>query len=216
MSAPENLAQIVVLDENPYWLEALVSLLGDLGYRNIDATTSADTALTLVEEGEPSLLVMGTQEAPDVTWYRYTAVVRELAPDIRIVLIASEASDEAVGAAAALGVSALVLRRASRDDVGHAVRQALSPTVFHRTTRWVRDVESPEARRPAITGREHEILTMVARGLSNAEIGRVLGLQEATVKGHLWRLYRRVGAYNRSAAVTWALEQGILELSSLG
>jgi DNA-binding NarL/FixJ family response regulator len=64
----------------------------------------------------------------------------------------------------------------------------------------------------ALTPREIEVLTAVARGLSNAEIGRRLFIGEATVKTHLLRVFAKLGVDDRTRAVTVAMERGILAL----
>ena len=61
-----------------------------------------------------------------------------------------------------------------------------------------------------LTRREVEVLAQVARGLSNAEIGRVLLISEATVKTHLLRTFEKLGVGDRTAAVTTAMARGIL------
>jgi DNA-binding NarL/FixJ family response regulator len=53
------------------------------------------------------------------------------------------------------------------------------------------------------TPREREIVRLVAQGRSNAEIAKALAIREATVKGHLWRLYRKIGVSNRTVAARW-------------
>jgi ATP/maltotriose-dependent transcriptional regulator MalT len=65
---------------------------------------------------------------------------------------------------------------------------------------------------PALTAREVEVLGCVARGLSNAEVGRELYIGEATVKTHLLRAFEKLGVADRTAAVTAAYRLGLLEL----
>jgi len=61
-----------------------------------------------------------------------------------------------------------------------------------------------------LTPRETEVLALVARGLTNAEIGRALFISETTVKTHLIRVFGKLGVSDRTAAVTTALERGLL------
>jgi DNA-binding NarL/FixJ family response regulator len=75
------------------------------------------------------------------------------------------------------------------------------------------------AREPAdepLSAREVEVLSLVARGLSNGEVARELHLSQATVKTHLARIYGKLGVDDRTAAVTAALERGILRLEKGG
>jgi ATP/maltotriose-dependent transcriptional regulator MalT len=65
-----------------------------------------------------------------------------------------------------------------------------------------------------LSARELEVLSFVARGFSNGDVARELHLSQATVKTHLARIYGKLGVGDRTAAVTMALERGILRLDS--
>jgi DNA-binding NarL/FixJ family response regulator len=78
-----------------------------------------------------------------------------------------------------------------------------------RPARIVSHLIDPE---PVLTGREVEVVRLVARGLSNRAIAAALFLTEATVKTHLIRLYRKLGADNRAGAVSEAVRRGLVEL----
>ena len=66
----------------------------------------------------------------------------------------------------------------------------------------------------ALSARELEVLSLVARGASNKEIARSLYLSEATVKSHLIHLFGKLGVTDRTAAVTVALQHGLLRLET--
>ena len=69
---------------------------------------------------------------------------------------------------------------------------------------------TPDTRLDVLTEREREVLTLVGRGLNNAELAATLFLGEATVKTHLLRAFAKLGVDDRTRAVTAAMEQGIL------
>lgn len=85
----------------------------------------------------------------------------------------------------------------------------LAPSV---TARLMRRASSPP--RDVLTGREIEILGLVARGLSNKGLAKELHLSEATVKSHLIHVFSKLGVADRTAAVTVALERGIIRLGA--
>ncbi|MGH3322177.1 MAG: LuxR C-terminal-related transcriptional regulator [Streptosporangiaceae bacterium] len=107
-------------------------------------------------------------------------------------------------------------QRTARADLAGAVRAAargdtvLAPSVAARLVSHARD-----GRPDALSGREVEVLRNVARGRTNAEIGRELYISEATVKTHLLRVFGKLGVSDRTAAVTVAIERGILPGRSL-
>jgi DNA-binding NarL/FixJ family response regulator len=81
----------------------------------------------------------------------------------------------------------------------------LSPSV---ASTLVRQVRRPAA--PALSAREVQVLRLVARGSTNADIGRQLFISEATVKTHLLRVFNKLDVADRTAAVTTAMEHGLL------
>jgi DNA-binding NarL/FixJ family response regulator len=84
----------------------------------------------------------------------------------------------------------------------------LAPTVAGRLLGHMR--ADPAPRPDQLSARETEVLALVARGLTNAEIGRTLYVSEATVKTHLLRACAKLGVSGRTAAVTKAIETGAL------
>jgi DNA-binding NarL/FixJ family response regulator len=99
------------------------------------------------------------------------------------------------------GVLADAIRRAARGET------VLAPPVAARLADRLRAPARPE-----LTARELEVLGLVARGLSNADIGRELFIGEATVKTHLIRAFAKLGVADRTAAVTAAYAAGLIEL----
>jgi DNA-binding NarL/FixJ family response regulator len=102
---------------------------------------------------------------------------------------------------------------APRDDLFRAIRAAaqgesvLAPTV---AARLMGKMRAPAEE--ALSSREIEVLTWVARGESNKEIGRRLHISEATVKSHLIHIFGKLRVADRTSAVTTALEKGILRI----
>jgi DNA-binding NarL/FixJ family response regulator len=109
------------------------------------------------------------------------------------------------------GATGYLLKDTPRVQLLEAVRAAargetvLAPLV---AARLVSRMRVPAAE--ALTPREVEVLAAVARGLSNAEIGRALFIGEATVKTHLLRVFSKLGVDDRTRAVTVAMERGLL------
>jgi len=110
------------------------------------------------------------------------------------------------------GAAGYLLKDVSRADLLAAVRAAaggetvLAPAVAGRLISRLRRPAGP-----ALSPREIEVLRLVARGLSNGEIGQALFIGEATVKTHLLRAFAKLGVSDRTAAVTRALAAGLLD-----
>src|SRR5207237_10161200 len=94
-------------------------------------------------------------------------------------------------------------------DLPSALRQAVAGTVF--TAIGLPDAKTPGAAREAgLTDRELAILSALARGLSNGQIGKELWIAEQTVKFHLTNIYRKLGVANRTEAARFAYQEGIV------
>ncbi|MFF0744068.1 response regulator [Streptomyces sp. NPDC004111] len=114
------------------------------------------------------------------------------------------------------GATGYLLKDAPRDELFTAVRAAaagrtvLSPAVATRLVTQVRGPRPAPAAESALSAREHEVLTLVAKGTSNREIARTLFISEATVKTHLTHLYAKLAVNDRAAAVATGYQRGIL------
>jgi len=132
-------------------------------------------------------------------------------PRARVVVLTTYETDADILRAVEAGASGYLLKDASRADLANAIRAAargetvLAPSVAGRLVNKVR--------RPGtqtLSGREVEVLALVAKGLTNADIGRALHISEATVKTHLLRTFGKLDVSDRTAAVTTAMALGLL------
>lgn len=134
------------------------------------------------------------------------------APGVPVLMLTSYSGRADVLRALAAGARGYVLKAGPPEELFRAVRGAAQGTVAlapEVVGNLVGQVVSPE---PALTDREVEVVTLLARGLGNRAIARSLFLGEATVKTHLVRIYRKLGVENRAAAVSEAVRRGLLEV----
>ncbi|MBG0829880.1 response regulator transcription factor [Planomonospora sp. ID67723] len=154
-------------------------------------------------------------------------------PRPRVLMLTTFDVDEYVHASLRAGASGFLLKNSSSDQLAEAIRTvaageaALAPTVTRRligTFTTIPEVLLAEPRSgagprapgrtgrlDALTARESEVLILVARGLSNAQIARSLGLSEAGVKSRVNRILTRLGLENRVQAAILAYEAGLVE-----
>src|SRR4051794_4832692 len=189
----------VVHDPHPLWLDAVRQVLGRVGVDVLDEATDETAAAELVRRLRPHLLV--TSSRPLVA-----SVGRGT---LRTVVVAASAQPDELAAAFAAGASAYVLKTAHPDDLATAVRQAFEQTVY-TVSRTAAPPEPASLVGEQLTRRETEILTLVANGLSNAEVAQRLWVTRQTVKFHLAGVYRKLGVANRTEAARWAHDHGLL------
>lgn len=127
----------------------------------------------------------------------------------RVVVLTTYETDADILRAVEAGATGYLLKDTPREELVAGVRAAargqtvLAPSVATRLVTSVRGTER-------LTDREVEVLRLVARGLSNAAVGRELFIAEATVKTHLLRAFAKLGVDDRTAAVTVAMQRGFL------
>jgi DNA-binding NarL/FixJ family response regulator len=146
--------------------------------------------------------------------------IRQL-PGATVVVLTTYDSDADILRAVEAGAAGYLLKDTPRAVLADRVRAAargetvLAPAVAGRLMGRMR-AEPAASRAEQLSARETEVLALVARGLTNAQIARRLYLSEATVKTHLLRACAKLGVSGRTAAVTKAIETGALPAPGQG
>jgi len=128
--------------------------------------------------------------------------------DAKVVFFSVRSNIHHVQAALEAGAAAYIIKTIHPLDLVGALRQTLQRTVFH--ARISEALKGENGNTEELTAREREILTAVARGLSNRAISEELWVTEQTVKFHLTNVYRKLGVPSRTAAVRYAHEHGLV------
>ena len=147
-------------------------------------------------------------------------IVTDLDPAPAVLVVTTFDLDEYVFGALEAGAGGFVLKDTEPDDLVHAVRRLAAGygLVDHTVTRRVitefarrtpAPDDPPQAPDSPLTPREIEIVRLLARGLSNAEIAAELVVETSTVKSHLGRAMAKIGARDRVQTVVWAYRSGI-------
>ena len=205
--------RVVVADDHPVVRDGLCAMLDTQPDIEVvgEATTGAE-ALTLVASLRPHLVLMDLQ-MPELDGATATRRIRAEHEDVQVLVLTTFDTDADISRAVEAGAIGYLLKDARRDELFQAVRLAakgesvLSPAVAKRVLGRMR---APAEE--ALSSREIEVLGAVARGLSNRAIARSLHISEATVKTHLLHVFAKLGVNDRTAAVTVALERGIIRL----
>jgi DNA-binding NarL/FixJ family response regulator len=209
MTKPHDTETVVLLEPSPFWREAVTGIIEVVGFSRVLSADTATQALALIEQSRPSLFLYGLAESGDPGWGAYLAMVNARFPELKIIVLSTLEDEAAIATALRSGAAGYVVRRATPADLRSAVRQALNPTVYQAEP-GVSPGPAAAVAPGSLTPREIEVIALVAEGHSNAKIAKALGIGEATVKGHLWRIYRRIDAKNRADAVTRARASGLL------
>ena len=206
--------RVLIVDDHPVVREGLVGLLetqDDISI--IGRASNGREAIAAAMKAEPDLVLMDLQ-MPEVGGTEAIAEIKQRLPACQILVLTTYDTDADILHAIEAGATGYLLKDAPREELFRAVREAangtpaLSPVVARRLLE--------HTRRPTfetLTAREIEVLERAARGTTNADIAADMLLSEATVKSHLAHIYRKLGVHDRTAAVTTALDKGIIRLS---
>ena len=170
----------------------------------------------------PDVVLMDVR-MPDLDGISATEDLLAAFPGVRVVILTTFEQDDYIFGALRAGASGFLLKRTAPEDLLAAIHtiaagdSLLSPSVTRRVIARMAQQPAPDASSSArldeLTPREREVLGLVARGLSNAEIADALVIEESTVKTHLKRLLAKLDARDRVQAVILAYESGIVPRS---
>lgn len=152
---------------------------------------------------------------PDGSGLDVVRALRRRMPRLGVVVLTMFPTDEALFEALEAGANALVGKESSLAAISNALTAAIAdPSSFMAkdlTSAMKRRMSAPE---PLLTARESQVLTLMAEGLSVAQIARRLYVSESTAKTHAAKIYQKLGAGNRAQAVMVAVRRGILPTSA--
>ena len=208
VSVAGNVLRIAIADDHPLMRAALVNALAGLAteVHFIEAANHAAT-LALVEAAPgPDLLLMDLH-MPGAHGIEGVRDVRERAPHVPLAVVSADDDPAPVRAMLALGVSGFIPKTDSPAVVASAVRLILAGGVYVPPRLAFVNGDMPAANSAfssGLTARQMEVVRLLARGLSNKEIARELGVSQGTVKVHLLAVFRALEVRNRTAAVVAA------------
>ena len=164
-----------------------------------------EEALALIEELRPDVAVLDCK-LPGLSGPEVAREIRRRGLPVRVLALSAYKDDRYVRGMLAAGAVGYLLKEEAPETIVAAVRgeRYFSPPVADKMAAWARG-ERPGG----LTGRELEVLRLVARGLSNKEIALMLKVKERTVVFHVSNTLKKLGAASRVEAAMWAKEQGI-------
>lgn len=178
-------------------------------------------AVSMTQRLRPDVVLMDIR-MPVMDGLEATRRVLAADPDCQVIILTTFDLDQYVYAALTAGASGFLLKDVTPEHLAAAVRLVdtgdalLAPSITRRLVERFaagdRAHKAPAVHRDlaALTPREREVLTLLGRGLSNAEIARVLTLSEATVKTHVARIFAKLDLRDRAQAVVLAYETGLV------
>ena len=205
--------RLLIADDHPIVRAGFEGMLAEKpDLEVVGEAGNGEEAVRLADRLRPDVVLMDLR-MPEVDGVEAIGRIKRDHPHVHILVLTTYDSDADILRAIEAGATGYLLKDTPREELFRAIRAAargepvLAPSV---TARLMQRAKSPS--QAALSGREIEVLELVARGRSNRELAKDLHLSEATVKSHLIHIFDKLGVADRTAAVTVALERGILRL----
>ena len=207
--------RVLITDDHPVVRAGLRDMLSAQDdFEVVAEAVNGAEAVTLANRLQPHVVLMDLR-MPEVDGVTAIAQIKTQHQDIQILVLTTYDSDSDILPAVEVGATGYLLKDAPREELFQAIRAAAQGKPMLTSSiaaRLMERMRGPTVE--ALTSREIDVLKLVAKGANNKQIASHLYITEATVKSHLIRIYGKLGVEDRTAAVTKALEQGILRLGS--
>jgi DNA-binding NarL/FixJ family response regulator len=203
-----NHIRILAVDDHPLLREGIAALIAGQSDMHLaaEASTGAE-AINQFRIVKPDVTLLDIQ-MPQMSGIDALSAIRREFPDARVIILTTYGGDVLAQRALKAGAYAYVLKGSVRRELLDTIR-----AVYLGHRRIPAEVASTLAAHrgdESLSQREVEVLALVAAGNSNKEIGRRLAITEETIKAHMKRIIAKLGANDRTHAVTLALARGIL------
>ncbi len=209
--------RVMVVDDHPIWRDAAARTLTEAGYSVVATAGNGAKALRVAAATRPDVVLLDLN-LPDQPGAQVTRQLLAALPDVRVLILSASGERQDVLDAVTAGASGYLLKSAEPAELTAAVRSTaagravftpgLAGLVLGEYRRLARS-EAPVPRAPQLTGRETEVLRLVATGLTYPQIAQRLSLSPRTVQNHVQNTLSKLQLHNKAQLVRYALEQGV-------
>jgi DNA-binding NarL/FixJ family response regulator len=214
--------RVLIVDDHAILRDGIRSLLERQGgITVVGEASNGREALDRVGELQPDIVLMDVA-MPIMDGLEATRRVKEVYPDVRVLILTQHDSQEYVAPLLQSGASGYVLKRSGGREVVTAIRQVyeegafLEPGVARHILRdYTRSSEDKETASPSLTERERQVLELVVEGKSNKEIARRLVISPKTVSVHRSNIMSKLGVHNSVELVRYVMKHKLLDLNGV-
>lgn len=220
MEDQPKVIHVLIVDDHAIVRDGIRSLLTTIP--DIDVVGEAGNgreAITYFTRFQPDVVLMDLV-MPDVDGIQATQAIIEMEPEAKIIVLTSFSTDDKVFPAIKAGASGYLLKNSDADELVRSIHEvergesSIDPKIARKLLRELAD--PPPKQQPSevdpLTERELEVLKLVARGQSNAEISEQLVISEGTVRTHVSNILGKLHLASRTQATLYALRKGIASL----
>lgn len=215
------MTRVLVVDDAPLFRTGLRAALTEANFDVVGEAEDAPSAVIEAERLQPDIIVLDVL-MPGQSGLEVVDKLLAAAPDTRVVLLTVSESEQDLLTAIKAGARGYVIKdtpfpvlaTAIIDVVenGAVVSPRMASKLFTVVQQMLRHRDLTASRKPTLTGREIEVLQLVAQGYTSREIGEQLFISENTVKNHVRNILDKLGLHSRNEAVLYALRENLIDL----
>jgi DNA-binding NarL/FixJ family response regulator len=210
--------RVMLVDDHDLFRTGLRNLLEEQGVQIVAEASEGATALSLVRELAPDVVVMDLN-MPGMNGIEATREIARFAPLTRVVVLTISDQDDDVMDAILAGACGYLLKDSSIEDLMQGIRAAsvgealISPHIAAKVLQRIRAAgvqDDTAVARPELSERETEVLRLIANGKDNAQIAKDLHISPKTVKNHISNILMKLQIENRIQAAVYAVRRGLV------
>jgi DNA-binding NarL/FixJ family response regulator len=203
--------RILIVDDHPVVRAGLTSMLSTQpGMEVVGSASNGKEALALLEKTVPDVILIDLR-MPGMSGLETMRAIRLRIDPPRIIVLTGFDTDEDIYQAVEAGAQGYVLKSASQDELLEAIRLVLADKRYFPA--HIAAQLTNRMARSELTPRERQILQLVAKGLTNKEIGRVFGISDNTARNHVNNIIEKLEVSDRTEAATIAMRRGLLSFA---
>ncbi len=208
-----NLISVIIADDHEIFRQGLKAVLNEISFVKVVAeANNGCQLLKIVKKEKPDIILMDIR-MPQLDGIEATRKIHEAYPGIGIIGLTSYEDISYFNGMLKSGALGFLLKNTSKEELEQAILSvAEGKSYFSEEFRYTTEAQKHTARENLkLTKREQEVLELICKGMTNAEIADNLGISVKTVDGHRMRLMEKTGAKNAANLVHFAYKNGLID-----
>jgi two-component system NarL family response regulator len=215
------MTKVLVVDDAPLFTAGLSAAFENAGFSVVGQAEDAMAAVMLSKELRPDLVVLDVL-MPGMSGVEVVDKIIGASPGSKVVLLTSSESEEDLLAAIKAGARGYIVKSTAFPELvesmkwvvngGAVVSPMMGGKLFDTVAQLLKHRDVVVGRKPTLTGRELEVIQLIADGQTSREIGEKLYISENTVKNHVRNILDKLGLHSRNEAVMYALREELISI----
>lgn len=210
--------KILIADDHPVVREGLIAMLNrQEDFDVVGEAKNGAEAVSKTKDLSPDIVLMDLR-MPELDGVEAINQIKAARPDTHVIILTTYSDDEYIFRGIEAGARAYLLKDAPREELFKAIRAVnrgeslIQPVVASKLLDRLTELSRRAPSGEELSGREMEVLRLIAKGAANKEIGAQLSISQSTVKTHVSSIFQKLDVNDRTGAVTEALKRGIISL----